>query len=206
MTKRILMYVLTLLCISVSAQNRQLFDGGMMVHAGYLSGDIGALDYRPAGTTYGIGGVLRFHLGSHVRIGGEGFVSTMALLGNDSYERLGWGGAVADFCWRRGRWMPYAGISVGGGSAATLLVFDGNNSDASLEAAFFPTVSKKAGLPERNAMFHSGTFFFLNPCLGMEYALNEAVHLTLRVDRLTPLGGEAVPTGVRCYLGFIFAH
>ena len=46
----------------------------------------------------------------------------------------------------------------------------------------------------------------LNPNIGVEFALTEAVHLTLKVDRLIPLSDIEMPTGVRCYLGFVFAH
>ena len=176
---------------SVSAQQRQMFDGGMMLHAGYLDGKVEALDYNAKGMTYGIGGVLRFHIGKWLRVGGEGYVSTLGQMNNGSYVRMGWGGVVADGCWRLGRWMPYAGICIGGGNASTLLVFDGSDSDWTVEP---------------NAVLHNEKFMLLNPYIGLEYALTDAVHLTLKADRLTPITGEAVPTGVRIYLGFIFAH
>lgn len=179
------------LCFNISAQEKHLFDGGMMLHAGYLSGDIDALGYNAKGMTYGIGGVLRFHIGNHLRVGGEGYVSNLGQMGNGSYVRMGWGGIVADGCWSLGRWMPYAGLCVGGGNASTLLMFNGDDSDWAMEP---------------NAVLHNEMFMFLNPYLGLEYALTDAVHLTLKADRLTPLAGEAVPTGVRLYLGFIFAH
>ena len=79
----------------------------------------------------------------------------------------------------------------GGGNASTLLVFDGNDSDWTVEP---------------NAVLHNEKYMLLNPYIDLEYALTDAVHLTLKADRLTPLTGEAVPTGVRIYLGFIFAH
>ncbi len=40
----------------------------MMVHTGYLHGNIKALDYDAKGFTFGLGGVLRFHFGKHFRI------------------------------------------------------------------------------------------------------------------------------------------
>lgn len=191
--KRIWLWATLLLALHIgaAAQERQLFDGGMMLHTGYLNGNIEALDYNAKGMTYGIGGVLRFHIGEWLRVGGEGYVSTLSQMDNGSYVRMGWGGVVADGCWRLGRWMPFAGLCIGGGRASTLLVFNGDDSDWTLEP---------------NAVLHNEMFMLVNPYVGIEYALTDAVHLTLKADRLTPLTGEAIPTGVRLYLGFIFAH
>lgn len=175
----------------ISAQEQQLFDGGMMIHTGYLNGNIEAIDYNAKGMTYGIGGVLRFHISNWFRVGGEGYVSTLTQMDNGSYVRMGWGGIVADGCWCLGRWMPYAGLCIGGGSASTLLVFNGDDGDWTSEP---------------NAVFHNEVFMLINPYIGIEYALTDAVHLTLKADCLTPVTGEAIPTGLRLYLGFIFAH
>ena len=173
------------------SQERQLFDGGMMVHTGYLQGHFNALDYNAKGMTFGLGGVIRFHLGKHLRLGGEGYVSTLPQKRNGSYVRMGWGGVVADFYWPVKRWSPYAGVCVGGGKASTLLVLDGSDSDWEAET---------------NAVVHKEHFFFVNPYLGVEFALTEAVHLTLKADHIFPFKGEAVPKGVRIYFGFVFAH
>ena len=87
-----------------------------MVHAGYLFGDNpnapqtadGQL-CSPQGATMGIGGSLRVNLWKHLRVGCEGFVSTMKsqntsmrdVLQDGSFVRSGWGGMIADACWRR---------------------------------------------------------------------------------------------------------
>ena len=81
--KRLLKYIiLSFLLIIIpftqnQAQNRQRSDGGMMVHTGYLHGDLTALNHKAEGMTFGLGGVLRYHLGNHFRLGGEGYVSTL---------------------------------------------------------------------------------------------------------------------------------
>ena len=67
--------------------------------------------------------------GDHVRLGGEGYVSTLLQKRNGSYVRMGWGGVVADFYWPIKRWSPYAGVCIGGGKTSTLLVLDGSDSD-----------------------------------------------------------------------------
>lgn len=169
----------------------QLFDGGMMVHTGYLSGRVEPLNYQASGYPFGIGGVLRFRVGSHLRVGTEGYVSTLGQLNNGSYLRMGWGGLLADIRWPARRIVPYAGLCLGGGKTTTLLMFDGSASDWK---------------PETRAVLHSEPFMLVNPYFGIEYTLTTAVHITLKADRLVPLSGEAIPTGVRLYLGFIFAH
>lgn len=173
------------------AQEKQLFDGGMMVHTGYLHGEINALEYKAAGATFGLGGVLRFHLGKHFRIGGEGYVSTLRQMHNGSYIRTGWGGFLADFYWRFGRWQPFAGLAVGGGKTNTLLLFEGSPDDWESET---------------KAVMHRKGFCFVNPNVGVEFALTEAVHLTFKVDRLIPLTRAEMPNGVRFYFGVVFAH
>ncbi len=191
MKKTTLIILLTITTLSGFAQEKHLFDGGMMLHAGYLNGNIKALDYNTKGMTYGIGGVLRFHIGNYLRVGSEGYVSNLSQMGNGSYVRMGWGGIVADGGWELGRWMPYAGFCIGGGRASTLLMFVGDDKD---------------WVAESNAVLHNEMFMLINPYVGVEYSLTDAVHLTLKADRLTPLTGEAIPTGVRLYLGFIFTH
>jgi len=184
--------ILLLLTVSleISAQ-RPLFDGGMMLHTGYMRGAVSALNYQPEGMTYGIGGVLRFHVGNHLRVGGEGYVSTLGLMDNGSYVRLGYGGVLADMQWQLGRWQPYAGLTIGGGSVSTLLMFTGDDADWTAEP---------------DVVLHNEGFMMLNPFIGIEYALTDAVHLTLKADRLIPLTSDVVPTGVRLYIGFIFSH
>jgi len=191
--KRIMTLISFLLSatLACNAQEHAFFDGGMMLHAGYMQGHISELNYDARGVTTGMGGVLRFHLGQHLRVGGEGYVSTLNQLDNGSYIRSSWGGIVMDGYWSWGRWMPYAGLTFGGGSSSTLLLFNGSANDWTAE----PDVK-----------LHNETFLFLDPYLGVEYALTEAVHLILKADYLTPLSNNELPCGIRWYLGFIFSH
>lgn len=162
-----------------------------MFHTGLMKADFASPDFHNQGASFGMGGTLRFHLGNHVRIGGEGFVSTMKHMGNGSYSRTGWGGVLADAYWTFGRWMPFAGVAAGGGTCSTLLVFEGSDDDWAAEP---------------NAVLHNESFFFVSPNIGVEFALTQAVHLTLRVDRLMPTKKTEMPLGWRFYLGFVFAH
>lgn len=175
----------------IKAQERQLFDGGMMIHTGYLHSNIDAIDYTAKGMTFGIGGTLRFHIGKHFRIGGEGYFSTLQQLSNGSYSRTNWGGILADIYWRLGRWQPYIGFTTGGGTTSMLLMFNGSTKDWH---------------PEKEVLLHNEKFFLINPMAGVEFALNNAIHLTFKTDWLIPLPYANTPTGMRFYIGFIFAH
>lgn len=187
----ILAFALIILSMRCEAQTRQLFDGGMMVHTGYMHGTFDEIAYEAKGMNFGLGGVLRFHISNHFRIGGEGYVSTLKQLKNGSYIRTGCGGLLADAYWKFGRWIPYLGVTVGGGKASTVLMFDGSPDDWEAEPEVF---------------LHSDPFFFITPNVGVEFAITDAVHLTLRVDRLFPVSKTEMPSGVRFYLGFVFAH
>ena len=195
MNHRIAHIALTLVLLSPlahgHAQRKTLFDGGMLLHTGYMRGHLSALNYEAKGMTYGIGGLLRFHLGQHLRVGTEGFVSTMSQMGNGSYVRTGFGGLLADAYWRVGRWLPFAGLTVGGGSTSTLLMFEGEATDWQ---------------PESRVVLHNQAFVFADPYVGVAFALNEAVHLNFRIDRMVPLSRIDMHTGIRCYVGFVFAH
>lgn len=176
---------------SGDAQDRQLFDGGMMAHTGYMHCTFDEIGYEAKGMCFGLGGVLRFHIGNHFRIGGEGYVSTLRQMKNGSYIRTGCGGVTADAYWRFGRWIPYFGVTAGGGKTSALLMFDGSTDDWETEA---------------EVVMHNSPFFFVTPNVGVEFLLTESVHLTMKVDRLFNVSKAEMPTGVRVYLGFVFAH
>ena len=186
----------------------QGFSGGMMGHAGYLFGENAdapkadnGLICSPQGGTFGLGGALRVHLWKHLRVGGEGFVSTMNsgttnmkhVLQKGSYIRTGWGGVLMDACWRKEKVWPYIGGSVGGGAMRSLYVLDGSQDD---------------WIAENKAYLHKQSFFYVNPYVGMDWCMTQKVHMTFRVDWMVALhAGEVVlPTGPRLLVGFMFCH
>ena len=191
--------VLTILCLliamAVSAQEKKLlrgFDGGMMVHTGYLSGNLDAIGYQAKGAPKGIGGVIRLHLGEHFRIGSEGYVSTLSQRGNGSYLKYGWGGLLADCYTVMGRLQPYAGLTLGGGAMTTLLMFE--------EPA-------SAWAPIDGTRYHKQGFLAVDPFVGCDFIVAGPMHLTLKVDYLCAFRESALlPHGPRVYVGFLFYH
>lgn len=172
------------------------FSGGMMVHTGYLTGCDNPYNYNPSGATFGIGGVAKIHLTQHFRVGFEGYFSNMGLkkeVQSGSFNKLFWTGALVDWFWKAGKFYPYVGATVGGGMETAYYMFEGDKHD---------------WLPEPNAVFNKKPFFAVDPFVGVEYAVGEALRLTLKADWLLAVNSEGLnrPMGPRIYFGFIFAH
>lgn len=185
------------------------YEGGMMLHTGYLQGSFPQVDYSASGMPVGIGGLLKIRLGDHWRVGTEGYASTLPQLKNGSYCRFGWGGLLGDFYWTFGRFAPYAGVTVGGGVNSNLLMLDGT-------AGSLGGGSDKADdwKPMDNAYFNRHGFVAIAPFVGCDYAVTDYFHLSLKADWLNCIspgisGGSAatrIPSGPRLYIGFIFCH
>lgn len=201
--KHILTILLALLTFNLSAQEAsgqkkaiKGFSGGMMVHTGYLSGCDNPYGYIMSGATFGIGGVAKVHLTSHFRTGFEGYFSTMGLsrdVEKGSYNKVFWTGLLADWYWKCGKFYPYAGATVGGGMETSFYMFEGNRHD---------------WLPEASAVYRKEAFFAVDPFIGVEYAVGDALRLTLKADWLLAVNEDGLnrPMGPRIYFGFIFAH
>ena len=181
--------------------------GGMMVHAGYLFGQpAGAIlptgeQISMQGLTYGLGGSMRVNLMKHLRIGCEGFSSNVksgmtdqhGFLQKGSYIRTGWGGVIADACWRMEKVWPYIGGSVGGGAMRTLSIVDGSQDDWQAEGT---------------AILHKQGFGYVNPYVGMDYCITKRIHATFRLDWMLAFANKQLvfPTGPRLYVGIMFCH
>jgi hypothetical protein len=176
------------------------FSGGMMVHTGWLyggsittTGGTGPYTRSLAGAPVGLGGVARIHFGRHLRVGGEGYVSTLNYggKGNDSHARIGWGGLLVDCMWQRGRWTPYVGGTVGGGSIKNLTLRNPTPLDREVEV---------------DASFRQYGFMLVAPFAGVEMALTEKIRLNAKVDWVVNLTNRQAdfPTGPRFYIGISF--
>ena len=185
----------------------QGYSGGMMLHAGYLFGQNPSAilpsgeSISPQGMTTGIGGSLRINLWKHLRVGCEGYVSTMKsgatdmknILQSGSYVRIGSGGLIADACWRMEKVWPYIGAAVGGGAMRTLSVVEGTEED---------------WRPEDFAMLTKQVFGYVDPYVGVDWCMTKRVHLTVRMDWMLAFADKqlVMPTGPRFFIGFMFCH
>lgn len=202
-------YILTLslLCLTTLPANAQGrlayrgFSGGMMVHSGYVcAGDIAI--QTPSGPTpkqsikglpMGIGGAIKFHFGEHLRLGTEGYSSSLGYGDYGSSVGLGWGGLLVDVYDKWGRWEPFVGATFGGGVVDNLTL---NNP---IEDDF---------MAEEGTSFRRYGTALVVPFAGVEYSLSERMGLVFKADYALPLGPSRpdFPSGVRLYVGFMFKH
>ncbi len=172
------------------------FSGGMMLHAGYAdcgSINVGGVSQRMAGLPVGIGGALKVRFGDHLRVGTEGYTSSLGYGDYGSSLSIGWGGLLVDMVWQMGRFAPYAGVTIGGGAVENLTL----TSDPKMDT-----------LPELNTSYRKYGVGVVVPFAGVEYGLTERMSLTFKADYMLPLGTSEsdFPSGVRCYVGFMFNH
>jgi len=175
----------------------QGYSGGMMLHTGYLSGgEVNIANFSEKiniqGMPFGIGGLLRFHFGKYLRIGGEGYNSTLHYWKNKSYANLGWGGLLMDCQWKINKFTIFGGVTIGGGSLKNTTILN-NISAHSLK---------------ENAVYQQHTLMIADPFIGMEYALAQRVHLIAKIDCILNLTEKPsdFAIGPRFYVGIVFFH
>ncbi|MDR1682124.1 MAG: hypothetical protein LBS25_01865 [Candidatus Symbiothrix sp.] len=201
-----LLPILTIIVTTIQAQESKFsyrgFSGGMLVHTGYVQSQSFALfnskgqivDNRKLnGMPMGIGGAARLHFGEHLRIGSEGYISTLDY-SNKSYASIGWGGVLADGIWTIGRFSPFIGATLGGGSMKHITMLQQPATDFVLE--------------NENISYRRYGFLALVPFIGTEYALNKKIHLVLKADHIFNLNNPQADflRGIRIYLGFAFCR
>ena len=196
MKRLFLMLTALMLFTGLDAQESKIytgFDGGMLLHSGYLRGTIDPIAYDASGAPFGIGGVARVHLGNNFRVGGEGYLSTLGMQDNGSYIKLGWGGLEMDGYVTIGRIMPYVGLTIGGGAATTLLMNE---------------IPAQEWAPIDDTVYNNQGFMAFDPFFGCDFIVSQAMHLTLKVDYFHSLigGHQTLPIGPRVYFGFLFYH
>lgn len=185
--------------LSLNAQEKKVikgFSGGMMINGGYVFGSDNPYNLNINSLTLGMGGCAKLHFSDHFRAGFEGYFSSAPLrnrVESGSHNKLFWTGALADFFWKKGKFVPYVGATVGGGMETSFYMFEGNKYDWEVES---------------KVVLHKEPFFALDPYTGIEYKVGRALRLTLKADWLLAINTHGLnqPMGPRIYFGFIFAH
>jgi hypothetical protein len=190
MKKRYLFIIFLIIWLGGNAQGkRELFRGGMFLHAGYITNK---LDYPAVnGITTGIGGKISFRLGKHFRAGTEGYATSYGYENNEGQYKLGWGGLLAEYQFSDQRLAPVIGITLGGGVIHDLYVANGNFTD---------------NLPDE-AIYKVYSAFIANPHFSLEYRLTHNINLVGKIDCLLFPGvsyPDYVANGPRLYVGILF--
>ena len=167
-----------------------------MLHAGWVSrGDmvVSGASQSLSGATMGIGGAVRLRFGDHLRVGTEGYTSSLGYGKWGSSLSIGWGGLLVDWSWKRGRFTPFVGTTIGGGVVENLTL----TREPALDVA-----------PEDGVSYRNYGVGVVVPFVGVEYSLSERMSLMLRGDWMFSLGRSEFdfPSGVRCYVGVMFNH
>ena len=184
---------------SLGAEEKKVikgFSGGMMIHSGYQFGGDNPYGVNISSPTFGMGGCAKLHFTDHFRAGFEGYFSSAPIrngLESGSHNKVFWTGALADFFWKKGKFVPYIGATVGGGMETAFYMFEGDKYDWELE---------------QKVVLHKQPFFAIDPYMGVEYKVGKALRLTLKADWLLAINSNGLnrPMGPRLYFGCIFAH
>lgn len=175
------------------------FSGGMMIHTGYVSA--GNIDLQSAGGVVspqnmsgmpvGLGGSMKLHFGKYLRLGGEGYSTSLKYGPHKSSLNIGWGGILIDGLYRMGRWAPFAGVTFGGGSVKNLTITETVVDDF---------------IVEDNISYRRYSFMAITPFVGVEFAATSHMHLLLKADWMTNASNPQpdFPSGPRFYFGFSF--
>lgn len=173
------------------------FSGGMMLHAGWVQRGDMVVGFAPAqrlrGVPMGIGGALKVRFGDHLRVGTEGYTSSLGYGEWGSSLSIGWGGLLVDYTFKVGKFLPYIGATIGGGVVENLTL----SSEPAMDI-----------LPEANISYRNYGVGVLVPFAGVEYGLTERMSLTFKADYMFSLSATEFdfPSGIRCYIGFMFNH
>ncbi len=187
------------------ATNRKMaykgFIGGMMLHTGYLCGrtmtvvspSAGSQEVSVGGAPFGIGGAIRFMFGKHLRIGAEGYVSTLTYGEYHSHAKIGWGGLLADCAWKVGNCRLFIGGTVGGGSQTNTTILSPIADDYIVEEA---------------VSYRKYGFAAVAPFAGVEVPVNRRVNIVFKADWLLNVTNpqDDFVSGPRIYVGFMFGH
>ena len=158
---------------SANAEEKKViqgFSGGMMVHSGYQFGGDNPYNLNISSPTFGIGGCAKLHLTKHFRTGFEGYFSTAPIrkeVASGSHNKLFWTGVLADWYWKKGKFIPYIGTTFGGGMETSFYMFEGDKHD---------------WLPEIAVVLHKQPFFAVDPFVGCDIAVGEALRITIKTD------------------------
>lgn len=190
--------------VSAGAENQMKYNGysgGMMLHTGYVFGgqstpqNVGALvaTEKMQGMPIGIGGAVRLNFGKYLRVGTEGYSTTLYYGQKGSYATIGWGGLLADCAFTKDSHTFFVGATVGGGAFRNLTLTESMQQDWEVE---------------NNVSYRKYAFMAVTPFVGYEWAMTQKIHLVFKLDYLFNVTNPQPDfiTGPRLYIGFMFCR
>ena len=185
------------------------YQGGMMFNIGYvesrefqyqeISGDPFQQTNQLKGASTGLGGALRVGFGKYLRIGIEGYVSTLKYKPKGSSAKIGWGGLLLDSHWHVKKFTLFAGGVIGGGAYThTALINKTENID----------YVNDFKVENQHVSYRHYSFLAIVPFVGMEYSLTKRISLVAKIDYMFNATNWAddYAAGPRFFIGIMFGR
>ena len=185
------------------------YQGGMMFNVGYVEsrdfqfrdnsgmvlGELGKL----SGASMGLGGALRVGFGKYLRVGIEGYVSTLKYKPQGSSAKIGWGGLLLDSHWHIKKFTIFTGGVIGGGSYTHITMID-KMGESSVENDYM--------VENQYVSYRHYPFLAVVPFVGMEYSLTKRISVVAKIDYMLNVTNWAddYAAGPRFFVGFMFGR
>jgi hypothetical protein len=185
------------------------YQGGMMFNVGYVeSRDFQFQDNsglplgepgRLSGASMGLGGALRVGFGKYLRVGIEGYVSTLKYQPQGSSAKIGWGGLLLDSHWHIKKFTIFTGGVIGGGSYTHITMID------KVEAN---RAENDYIVENQYVSYRHYPFLAIVPFVGMEYSLTKRISMVAKIDYMLNVTNWAddYAAGPRFFIGFMFGR
>jgi hypothetical protein len=174
------------------------YTGGMFVHSGQIKSKTfevtNSLNETSAhqikNLTFGLGGKLVFQFGHHLRIGLEGYNSTVTYGDYKSSYSIGWGGFLAEYFYETKLISYFSGATFGGGSVKNLVV----------------TEHQALNFQTSEILRRQYSTGIIAPYYGAEIKLTPKLRLVYKADYLFPITNKQDDwgRGFRWYIGINF--
>ena len=185
------------------------YQGGMMFNVGYVEsrdfqfqnnsglplGELGRL----SGASMGLGGALRVGFGKYLRVGIEGYVSTLKYQPQGSSAKIGWGGLLLDSHWHIKKFTIFTGGVIGGGSYTHITMIDKMGANS---------VENDYVVENQYVSYRHYPFLAIVPFVGMEYSLTKRISMVAKIDYMLNVTNWAddYAAGPRFFIGFMFGR
>ena len=185
------------------------YQGGMMFNVGYVQSrefqfqDNNGLplgqSHRLSGASMGLGGALRVGFGKYLRVGIEGYVSTLKYKPQGSSAKIGWGGLLLDSHWHIKKFTIFTGGVIGGGSYTHITMIDKMG---------VSNVDNDYVVENQYVSYRHYPFLAVVPFVGMEYSLTKRISVVAKIDYMLNVTNWAddYVAGPRFFVGFMFGR
>jgi hypothetical protein len=185
------------------------YQGGMMFNVGYVesrdfqfrdnSGIVLGESGKLSGASMGLGGALRVGFGKYLRVGIEGYVSTLKYQPQGSSAKIGWGGLLLDSHWHIKRFTVFTGGVIGGGSYTHITMIDKMG---------VSNVDNDYVVENQYVSYRHYPFLAVVPFVGMEYSLTKRISVVAKIDYMLNVTNwvDDYAAGPRFFVGFMFGR